>query len=269
MRRRGGRGLPRAGHPLHGGRGACFRQGTVRCREDGAATECSAAAGLAAAESCNGLDDDCDGAADEDFPELWEPCSAGEGTCRRYGFLQCRADGLGTECNAVEVQPNPERCDGLDNDCDGEVDEDFAELLRPCFAGQGICARPGIQLCTADGQGTACDAEPGLPGEEICDGLDNDCNGSADDGFPGLGQPCSSGRGSCARMGVLRCTADGRASECSGVAAPPGNEVCNGLDDDCDGETDEGEAWRSKGQPCSVGLGSCARSGVFVCDAPR
>jgi M6 family metalloprotease-like protein len=87
-----------------------------------------------AAEACDGVDNDCDGPADEDFADLAGPCSVGAGVCEAAGIYVCSGDGLGTECNAIAGDPteNPEvTCnDGLDNDCDGHsdtADSDCAE----------------------------------------------------------------------------------------------------------------------------------------------
>ncbi|WP_096327172.1 DUF11 domain-containing protein [Nannocystis exedens] len=78
----------------------------------------------------------------------------------------------------------PELCDGLDNDCDLLVDEDFA-LGAPCSAGLGACIAVGALVCDGLG-GVVCDAVPGLPLPELCDGFDNDCDGTID----GACAPC-------------------------------------------------------------------------------
>jgi len=74
-------------------------------------------------EICDGLDNDCDGKIDEDFTNLGTSCSAGVGECVNKGLFVCSKDGFDTECNAVAKDPIVEVYDGLDNDCDGEIDE--------------------------------------------------------------------------------------------------------------------------------------------------
>jgi len=80
------------------------------------------------------------------------------------------------------VAPEIERCNQLDDDCDGMVDEAFPELGGACSAGVGACASAGVLVCAPDGTQSLCDAVPGSPTDEVCDGIDNDCNGVTDEG---------------------------------------------------------------------------------------
>ena len=72
---------------------------------------------------CNGLDDDCDGETDENFPTVNTACARGQGACRA-GILVCTADGLDVECMLC-LQGVIETCNGLDDDCDGIIDNGF------------------------------------------------------------------------------------------------------------------------------------------------
>ena len=84
-------------------------------------------------ERCDDKDNDCDTFTDEDFKpplgNLGQPCSLGVGSCQQSGQFVCRADGSGTECNAVPLPPGIELCfpneygNGVDEDCDGFVDD--------------------------------------------------------------------------------------------------------------------------------------------------
>jgi hypothetical protein len=71
-------------------------------------------------------------------------------------------------------------CDGTDDDCDGQTDEDFAS--QPTTCGVGACAATGATSCVGGSLQDSC--APGSPSVEVCDGLDNDCDGSIDDGLP-------------------------------------------------------------------------------------
>ena len=160
-----------------------------------------------------------------------------------------------------------ERCNDLDDDCDGDTDEDWSKKGAPCEVGVGICLRKGKLACHTDKMTLRCDKQPGPSAVEKCNGLDDDCDGGTDDPWTyDLGNPCSAGKGVCVRWGKKIC--DGTTSVCSAKAATGGTETCNGLDDDCDGQTDEGQTC-PKPDPCkgvSCGKGTCHHSnGVPFC----
>jgi len=222
-------------------------------------------------EACDGLDDDMDGLVDEGCtcdPGETQPCFAGArahagvGACA-MGTQRCDSDfefGAWDVCIG-EGAPSVERCDGVDNDCDGETDEGcecLADEERECYSGSpetlgiGRC-RAGVSWCVETGDGShwseACDGEV-LPGEEVCDGAeDEDCDGRIDEGCDcALGETRScyggevgtAGTGVCT-SGVQRCEGSAGAStwgECEGAVTPM-EEVCDGgLDEDCDGLVD-------------------------------
>lgn len=130
------------------------------------------------AEACDGLDNDCNGIPDDGID-----CAA---------CTDIDQDGYGEGCtpgpdcddeNDLVNEGASERCDTIDNDCDDEEDEDFeAELGMPCTAGMGECETEGVVVCSGDGLSTACGAMPPAGSAEVCDRLDNDCNGAVDDG---------------------------------------------------------------------------------------
>ncbi len=197
-------------------------------------------------ETCNGLDDDCDGSVDEVAIE----CGVGE--CLRAGSCE---DGS-PSCDPGP--PSTDVCDGLDNDCDGSTDEDF--VLGAVCDGEGACGA-GVTECGPGSGLLICSTEPGGSADgsspEICDALDNDCDGASDEDFP-LGQACD-GEGECG-PGVAECAAGSGLLICStdpgGSADGSSPEICDNLDNDCDGITD---AYIS-----TCGLGECARTGDCV-----
>jgi hypothetical protein len=230
--------------------GVCARDGEKVCSDDGLTTVCTAPEIEPGLELCGtGLDEDCDGAVDEGY-DNGDSCNNGQlGVCARDGVKVCTDDGLGTQCNAPTIEPGAELCgSGLDEDCDGAVDEGY-DNGDACNNNQlGVCARDGVKVCTDDGLGTYCNA-PSVDAEtELCGtGLDEDCDGEVDEGYND-GDACNNGElGVCAEVGEYVCTDDRLDTYCNAPAGTPGEEICNGVDDDCDGEIDEDLAEASLG----------------------
>jgi hypothetical protein len=96
----------------------------------------------------------------------------------------CAPDGA-VVCNATPGQAGGELCgDNTDNDCDGQTDEGFVDLGQACTVGVGACEQSGRRICDPrDGTRTACDRQPGMPQDEVCDLRDNDCDERTDEDF--------------------------------------------------------------------------------------
>ena len=225
---------PVFGEPCSTGIGGCQGNGYKYCL---AGTEmCSAVAGTPVAEKCDMIDNDCDGEVDEGQPETGLPCvSAIPGVCSA-GTSLCNAGTL--EC-IPDIQPGTltETCNGVDEDCDGVIDNGFG-VGTTCVEGDGQCTKAGKVVCDGMG-GTKCDAEPGPPTPEICDGKDNDCDQMIDEDFA-LGSPCTSGVGACQTAGVTICDAAG-GTTCDAVPGQPTAEICgNAIDENCNGVLNDG-----------------------------
>jgi hypothetical protein len=217
-------------------------------------------------ERCNGIDDNCNGQIDEGFPGVGNPCNVGVGACARSGSTVCTPDGTSTQCSVMPGAPGPELCgNGLDDNCNGLVDEGFGMLGTACSAGVGACVRTGTYVCSADMLSTTCNAMPGMPGAmELCgNGIDDNCNGMTDEGFPTLGMMCSAGVGACLRNGSIVCGPGGVGTECNASPGMPTTEMCNGIDDNCNGMTDEGFML---GVACDGPDTDLCNEGVFVCN---
>ncbi len=275
--------------------------------ENGCEAVCEA--GPNAAEVCDGADNDCDGVADEGFRDAdgvynlqMEHCGAcdrrcaiphAEAECTRHGvclFVACQAgwidansdvDRDGCEEPCVPTGASADGCNGLDDDCDGETDEDALVSEARCYphaegclasgAGGWVCAGAcavGVMSCA--GGVERCTGAVG-PRPETCDGADDDCDGELDEVFDlmssllhcgACGQSCIETRPANAtahacRDGSCRWSCDPGHLDLDGdleqgsagtgcevectPTAPDGVEICDGHDNDCDGEVDEAD----------------------------
>ena len=256
---------------LDGPVSAC-RAGQEVCVEGGFVCAGQVLPDPASEDGCNGVNDDCDDVVDEDCSCVnGEPCE-GEpvGACSP-GVQSCDAEGRLALCVGA-VAPSNEVCDGLDNDCDGATDEGTDEACvtadNQAFVGIGRCVA-GVRACADGALAEVCVGEV-APSLEQCNGSDDDCDSRTDEDFSAdLGAACTQGVGGCAQSGITVCAGDGAAVVCSVQALAPGVEVCNDVDDDCDGAVDEGvKAECYEGLAGTANIGQC-RSGLKTCMAGR
>ena len=210
---------------------------------------------VAQAELCNGADDDGDSVVDEG-----PPADNQRGVCA--GALKiCGPTGgyVNPDYSAVEgYVEGGELCDGLDNDCDGTTDVGASDALPfyPDFDSDGFgtgtpifeCNQPsGYSAFDTDCNDSDFDINPGAA--EICDGIDNDCNQLVDDSViftdyyldsdgDGFGDLSNSISACVQPSGYSTNSTD--CDDSNMDVNPSSTELCNGIDDDCDGTTDVG-----------------------------
>lgn len=260
-------------------RGICA-QGLLMCR--GAIGVCEVQ-NPPVNETCNGLDDDCDGNTDEIpssecFPADATGCTRdadGVYTCSglcRTGHLSCVSGQGGCEEAVVAVDEvcTPANGDPVDENCNDQVDEGCAcssGTSRACYAGpagtlgHGQCAA-GQQACGSDNTWGPCEGQT-LPAAETCanSGADDNCDG-IEDNVPGLGEPCidDSKKGIC-REGVTACVGDSVVPVCK--TKEPQQELCDDIDQNCDGNPTDGFDLNSNencgecGRKCDNGTTCC------------
>jgi hypothetical protein len=193
-------------------------------------TDCDDADGLVnpgVVELCNGFDDNCDGAIDEGFD------------LDNDGYTVCQDD---CDDNNANINPgiaegiDPAFCDGIDNNCDGNIDELYDE------------DGDGFTFCGGDCDDTNDQIFPGAP--EACDGVDEDCDGVVDNGLnqtyyadadgDGFGDNAVTKDTCDVPVGYVLDNTDCNDAD-SGVF-PGAAEICDGIDQNCDGVADDGLA---------------------------
>jgi hypothetical protein len=205
--------------------------------------------------TCDGIDDDCDGDIDDDYVAPTTSC--GEGACATTGTLTCANGSTVDTCMAGSSADDDSTCDGVDDDCDGSIDEDYTPSATAC--GVGACVSSGSLVCSGGTVVNTC--APGAPSanDSTCNGIDDDCDGNVDENY--ATSPTACGVGACVSSGSRICSAGAVVNTCSPGSPSANDSTCNGIDDDCDGSVDENYAT----SPTVCGVGACASSGNRIC----
>ena len=217
-----------------------------------------------ATEICDGIDNDCDDDIDEGVLETWYADSDDDGFGDPLNTTEACDPGswvaTGNDCDDEDagLSGASERCDEADNDCDGDIDEDvqliwFADADGDGFGDAGaafeICDPPsGYVDDDTDCNDLSADAYPGA--EEVCDEIDNDCDNDIDedveliwytdadsDGHGDVDSPvsaCEPPEGTVASRDDC--------DDTQSTISPDATELCDDVDNDCDGDIDEDDA---------------------------
>jgi hypothetical protein len=249
-----------------------------------------------AIETCDGIDEDCDGTVDDGFLYTdWYPDSDGDGygqqgsTATSWCSAPSGYAANDSDCDDGDASIHPgatETCDGLDEDCDGTIDDGvtYATYYRDSDGdGHGdssvsdYTCSPSAGYVTTGGDCDDGDASINPGASETCDGVDEDCDGTVDDGITystyyrdsdgdGYGDSSDTDYNCSPSSGFV--TTGGDCDESDASINPGASEICDGIDQDCDGAVDEGLT-HSYSYPDSDGDGYGASTGaVYDCATP-
>ncbi len=238
-----------------------------------------------AVERCNGIDDNCNDAVDESWPSRGTTCTRGVGACTSTGVLVCNTAGDGLRCDAPTIAPSPESCNGIDDDCDGVVDNvgSYVCHIGECQYGYRACTATG-ETCVLAGnrnEGGICTSPTG----GTCQAGTCACNAATELNCGGIclpAGPCvSAGTGGCQQAGTWVCVGASRVCSASprtsGTCTSPIGGTCNGAgqcscpsgvcNGACTNLAEDRNHCGSCGNACQVGFaciqGACVGSGTL------
>ncbi|HEX7479953.1 MAG TPA: MopE-related protein [Polyangiales bacterium] len=239
------------------GVGACAATGATSCVAGAVKNGCTPGTPAATDKTCDGIDDNCNGTADEGYAPVLSNC--GVGACAATGATSCVAGTVQSSCHPGNPAPTDTTCNGIDDNCNGSVDEGYVPVATSC--GVGACASTGVTSCVTGSVKNSCTAGTPAASDTTCNGIDDNCNGSVDEGY--VSTPTSCGVGACAATGATSCVSGAVKNSCTAGTPAASDTSCNGIDDNCNGTVDEGYVPVAT----SCGVGACASTGVTSCMA--
>jgi hypothetical protein len=233
-------------------------------------TDCDdndATVNTAATEVCNHIDDDCNGLIDDGiiFNTYYADNDGDSFGDANNSIYECsQPSGYvtnNTDCNDNNANQNAssvEICNGEDDDCDGTIDNGlvfldyYADLDSDGFGGGAAtnsCVDLGAGYVTNNGDCNNANASINPNATEICNSIDDNCDGQIDEGitfttyyqdFDNDGFGTGDAVTSCTNPGAGWVTNNTDCDDTNGNTFPGATELCNTIDDNCDGQTDEG-----------------------------
>ncbi len=215
------------------GVGICYSTGVVDCFAGNELDSCVEGLPTGSDDNCNSIDEDCSGVADDNYITPATDC--GVGVCYAAGTLECVNGNLQDTCIEGSPTGTDDDCNDVDEDCSGVADDNYIVLTTEC--GLGVCYANGTLECVNGGTIDTCVEGSPTGADDNCNDIDEDCSGVPDDNYVSIPTEC--GVGECISTGMTDCVAGNITDSC--VDGTPNAEICNGLDDDCDGSlpTDE------------------------------
>ena len=257
----------------------CEETGKYAAPQGGDCHDTNSQVNPAVEEVCDGVDNDCDGIEDQEgasgcvdhYPDgdddgFGAPVE-GKCLCGPSGIYSAPAGGDCQDGNPLVNPGQPEKCNDLDDNCDGVVNEEGSELCKTFHAdvdsdgfgadgdSQCLCVpkAPYSALLAGDCQDGSPLVNPGV--QETCDQVDNNCDGEVDEegatgcatryrDFDDDGYGISNdSKCLCIPSGDYTSQVGGDCNDTDQTVNPGGSEACNNEDDDCDGVVDEDDAW--------------------------
>jgi concanavalin A-like lectin/glucanase superfamily protein/cohesin domain-containing protein/slime mold repeat-containing protein len=213
---------------------------------------------------CNGVDDDCDPASADgaEDPGVGVPCDGADSDLCVEGVSTCTDGSI--SCSDT-TSDNLDLCNGADDDCDPSSDDGSEDpgVGVACDGADSDLCEDGITVCSS---GSISCADTTGDNLDLCNGADDDCDPSSDDGSedPGVGVACDGADSDLCEDGVTVCSSG--SISCSDTTSD-NLDLCNGVDDDCDPSSSDGSEDPGVGVACDGADSDLCEDGVTVCSS--